>query len=304
MNTIKGIVFNIERYAVQDGPGIRTTVFLKGCPLHCVWCHNPEGINPEPELFFNVKRCISCGDCIKICPRGAISGRTEKISVDREICIRCFQCAKVCPSGALEEIGKEMSVEEVVRQTSADLLSYQMSGGGVTFSGGEPLLQQAFLKELLKKHKELGMSTAVETSFSGKWSDIAELIQYVDLFLIDLKIVDAGRLRKYTKASAGLILENLRKIFLTEIPVVIRIPLIPGYTTQQRNIDSILEFLTRHKGKNLEYISLLPFHRFGEAKAESLGTLRELNIKNISQPFLEKVKSQFEQNGFLVKVGL
>jgi pyruvate formate lyase activating enzyme len=302
MSTAEGMVFNIERFAVHDGPGIRTTVFLKGCPLHCLWCHNPEGIGPGPELFFRQTRCIGCGDCVDACLRTAITKRDGRITVDRAKCIRCFRCAAVCPSRALERVGAILSVDDVLQETLADLPFYRISGGGVTFSGGEPLYQSDFLKELLIGHRERGIHTAVETSLGVPWMDIANITEYVDLLLVDLKVMDAGELRMHTGAKAERVLENIRRIFRTGIPVILRVPLIPGYTAQRENIEAMIDLLAEHRG-SIEYVSLLPYHRLGEAKSESLGNDGGFQIDAMPPEEVAEIRAHFQQQGFQARIG-
>jgi len=262
-----GVIFDIQRFSVHDGPGIRTTVFLKGCPLRCLWCHNPEGISPNPELMFFEYRCLGCGTCAKVCPEGAIRGEPRgKPQVDRMKCLGCGRCAEACPSGAWRLVGKRISVEELLSTLERDVLLYDRSGGGVTFSGGEPLFQPDFLRAALKACKEQGMHTVVDTSGFAPPAVLEEIAPLTDLFLFDLKPMDAEEHRRYTGVPNRLIHENLRRLVELRRPVVVRVPLIPGITDTERNIQALVAFLAE-LGKGIQRVELLPYHDVAEKYA-------------------------------------
>ena len=265
----KGLVFSIQRYSTEDGPGIRTTVFMKGCPLKCLWCHNPEGQEFPPQIAFNDSRCIGCKGCADACPQGAINFTADGPRTDRGKCQNCGKCAEVCPTGARELIGKYMTAEEVFSEVERDALFYRSSGGGVTVGGGEPTMQPGFLAEFLIKCHERGIHTALDTSGYVEWQEMEKILKHVDLVLYDIKQIDPAKHAEYTGVSNELILENARRISGKGIPMLIRVPVIPGYTDGEDNIRGILEFACNLA--SVAKVDLLPFHRLGEPKYKKLG---------------------------------
>jgi pyruvate formate lyase activating enzyme len=205
-----GIVFDIKKFSIHDGPGIRTTIFFKGCPLRCWWCHNPEGLTPEPELMIRANRCIRCDACLDVCPHGAISRDGDKVFTDVAKCLRCGTCVAACYAEARQIVGQEMAAAQVMAEIERDVPFYDESGGGATFSGGEPLLQPDFLCELLSACRARGIHTAVDTCGFAPWEVLDSVRKYVDLFLYDLKLMDEARHRAFTGVSNALILSNLR----------------------------------------------------------------------------------------------
>ena len=299
---IKGFIFDIKRFAVHDGPGIRTTVFLKGCPLSCWWCHNPESINPKPELVLFEDRCIGCGGCFEVCPQKAHEILPDGTRVyHRERCISCGRCVEVCYAEALVMVGREVTVEEVMAELRKDAPFYESSGGGITLSGGEPMFQPRFALAILERCKSEGFHTALDTSGYAPWKAYERALPYVDLVLYDLKHIDPAAHRKYTGASNKLILENLVRIGESGVPIEIRMPIIPGVNDGREDIEGAAEFL---KGvKNITQVTLLPYHRFGEAKYERLG--REYKLKGLQPPARERVEEIAEwirSHGFKVQV--
>jgi len=264
----KGLVFSIQRYSTEDGPGIRTTVFMKGCPLKCLWCHNPEGQEFSPQIAFNDSRCIGCKECVDACPQGAINFTADGSRTDRVKCQNCGKCAEVCPTGARELIGKYMTAEEVFSEVERDTLFYRNSGGGVTVGGGEPTMQPGFLVEFLRKCHEQGIHTALDTSGYVEWKEMEEILKYVDLVLYDIKQIDLAKHAEYTGVSNDLILENARRISSKGIPMIIRVPVIPGYTDGEDSIRGIMEFACVLE--SVVKVDLLPFHRLGEPKYRKL----------------------------------
>jgi len=270
INDKKGVVFNIQRYSIHDGPGIRTTVFLKGCPLSCLWCQNPESQSIKPEIFYNVERCVGCGKCITVCPAKAIEMGDAKVITDRNICTGCGSCVDACPEEARELMGKYMTVEEVVEEVMKDDIFYQRSGGGVTLSGGEPFTQWKFSANILKHCKEKSAHTAIETCGYAPWKTMEQVLQYTDLVLYDLKHMDPKEHMKLTGVSNELILENVRRIWHERhIPIWIRVPVIPGYNDSPANIDALAGFVVNELSPFLQ-IHLLPYHRLGESKVQQL----------------------------------
>lgn len=259
----KGMIFNIQRFCLNDGPGVRTTVFFKGCPLRCVWCHNPEAYQMQPQLLFDAHACIDCGACEAVCSAGLRQGR------GRSECKLCGRCAEICPSDALELVGRTMRVEEVMEQILRDRPFYDESGGGITLSGGEPLLQASFAAALLKEAKRAGLHTCVETCGHVAAEDLKKAAAYTDLFLYDWKLTDKHLHRQYTGADNERIVSNLRLLDRMNKKIVLRCPVIPGINdtiSHFRGIASIAQSCA-----NVLYIELEPYHAFGEAKSKRMG---------------------------------
>jgi pyruvate formate lyase activating enzyme len=284
-----GVVFDVKKYAVHDGPGIRTTVYLKGCPLSCLWCHNPEGQAAAPEIVYWERRCIDCGRCVEVCPQG-------NAVLESESCERCGRCVEVCPAGAREWIGRWMTVDEVMAQVERDVVFYDESGGGVTFSGGEPFSQPAFLGALLEAAREREIHTAVDTTGFAAASLVQALAPQVDLFLYDLKLVDDEAHRRYTGASNRLPLTNLRWLAAAGHAIQIRVPVIPGITDGEDNLDAIGRLA---RELNLEAIDLLPYHR---TAADKYGRLRRPYLLPAARP--PEPARMAELGKRLIKLGL
>lgn len=293
----EGWVYDIQRFSLHDGPGIRTTVFLKGCSLKCVWCHNPESQFSLPEIAEFKDRCMGCGRCIEVCPQKAIT--ETKWSIDRETCTRCGRCAEVCPSGARKIMGKKMGAEDVLREVRKDKLFYKNSGGGMTLSGGEPLRQALFSRQLLRMCKKENIHTAIETCGYTNWSNFNKILPFTDLVFYDVKHINPLRHKVFTRKSNELILENLRKMVEEGANIVIRIPLIPGYNDAEGDIMATAEFL-----KSLKYIKrieLLSYHKLGEAKYDRIGREYGLTINPPGEDRINKTKELLESYGFEVK---
>jgi formate C-acetyltransferase len=267
--TATGLVFDVQRFCLHDGPGIRTTVFLKGCPLRCSWCHNPEGLGPEPELMFTRALCTGCGACVSACPSGAHSVGGGGHAIDRARCRACGACVSACPGGAMALAGRWMSVQQVLRAALEDRAYYEASGGGVTLSGGEPLAQAEFCLELLRACRDAGLHTALDTALHAPWQTVATLLPVVDLFLADLKHVDSARHRSATGAGNDLILANLRRLARHDAAVVLRVPMIGGFNDSPDDAADIASFVAALG--NVRRVELLAHHALGEGKRQALG---------------------------------
>ena len=265
----RGLVFNIQKYSVQDGPGIRTTVFLKGCPLCCAWCHNPEGVSPKREILVVETRCLACGECRRACPFGASVAGDGMLPTRLEPCTLCEACAEACPTGARQVVGRDLSVAEVLREVQQDRVFYEDSCGGVTFSGGEPLSQAEFLLALLDACRTRGLHTAVDTCGFGCTEHLLAAARLTDLFLFDLKFMDEARHREYCGVSNGPILENLRRLDQIHDHIWLRVPLIPGVNDSGENLEAIARFAASIHG--VRQVNLLPYHHLGRQKFRRLG---------------------------------
>jgi pyruvate formate lyase activating enzyme len=300
---MNGTIFDIKRYAIHDGPGIRTTVFFKGCTLNCQWCHNPEGIQFEQEVMIRADRCAAeCWDCITRCPRKAIGENGTIISINAEKCDLCAVCEDVCAYEAVAIVGREVTVPEIIKEVEKDRIFYDESGGGVTFSGGEPVAQGDFLLSLLEVLKDSGIHTAVDTSGFAPYEILSEVSRKTDLILYDLKVMDENRHRAFTGQSNRIILENLQKLSENGTDIVIRMPVLKGLNDDPENIESMVDFLLP---LNRSWrINLLPFHRGGEGKRGRLNKKEALvEFKPPLEKTLREIEDKLSSKGFHVKIG-
>lgn len=288
------------RFCLHDGPGIRTTVFLKGCPLSCWWCHNPEGQARDPELVYYEARCRRCGACVVVCPHADAAGR-DGVILPHALCEGCGGCVEACLSSAREILGREMSVEEVLREAERDRVFYEESGGGVTLSGGEPLLQPEFTLALLAACRTRGLHTALETCGLAPESVMLAAAARADLVLYDLKVLDAEKHRRYTGAPNDGILGNLRALAGAGRPPVVRLPVIPGINDSEEDLAACARFLAQ---LGLRRLDLLPYHCIGIEKYWRLG--RSYRLPETAPPEAERnraVAAYFTGEGFEVTIG-
>ncbi|MBO5454271.1 MAG: glycyl-radical enzyme activating protein [Clostridia bacterium] len=272
---MKALISDIKRFAVHDGDGIRTTVFFKGCPLKCVWCHNPESIDFKPQVAYYENKCIDCGECVSVCPSGAHKFTQEGHIFERDLCVACGKCEKACLGEALKFYGKEMTVDELLPLLLEDKDFYKTSGGGVTLSGGECLMQADFCAELLQMLKKEGINTAVDTCGYVPKESIDKVLPYTDTFLYDIKAIDENVHIKCTGKSNRLILENIKYIDSLDKSIEVRIPYVPNYNDNQ--IKQIADFL---KGlKNSIKVRVLPYHNYAGSKYEALDMENSLPVR-------------------------
>ena len=301
MEEERGLVFLIQRYSVQDGPGLRTTIFMKGCPLRCQWCQNPESLQPHPELMSRDTKCMLLGKCVEACPIGVITlDRQKNRRIDRAKCNLCFQCVDACPTKSLSKIGEYLTEEEVVAEIERDELFYHRSGGGITISGGEPLLQWQFVRRLLEACKQRHLHTALDTCGYAQWPILKKVIEHVDLVLYDIKHMNQELHKKATGKSNRLILHNVRMI-PPQTKVWLRLPLIPGFNDSREHLTE-LSRLGREIG--VEKVSILPYHRLAEEKYRQLGMRRKMSrIEPPSKKRLQEIQALIESFGLQVTIG-
>jgi pyruvate formate lyase activating enzyme len=300
INKITGTIFNIQRYSIHDGPGIRTTVFIKGCPLRCFWCQNPESQKEEPEIFLKKEMCTVCGLCVDVCPKKAISLSSESSLIDRRICIGCGKCAEICPNEARKLIGRHVTVNDVIYELLKDMKFYKKSGGGVTISGGDPIDQPNFVIGLLKGCKEEGLHTAIQTSGFTSWEIMSNILEYTDFVMYDIKCIGEKKHYLGTKTSNRIILENAKKIYKSKKEMLIRVPLVPGYNDTIQEIRAIEKFVVSElKGTRIE---LLAYNKLGESKYKYLDrepfqgeTQSEEIIKALKSIFVKEIASRNSQ---------
>jgi pyruvate formate lyase activating enzyme len=295
------LIFNIQKFCVHDGPGIRTTIFFKGCPLHCLWCHNPESQAFPRQILWTQEKCSGCGCCEKACPRGAVCASEVGVSTDDERCELCEQCTDACIHNAREIAGNEYTVNQLLTEIEKDRPFYDQSHGGVTLSGGEVMSQIDFVAALTQACKNRGISVAIDTCGYAPFSSFEKIIENVDLFLYDVKIMDAALHLRYTGKDNAIILDNLKKLAQNKARINLRIPLIEGINADDRNISDIIEFV---KDIRLELVSLLPYHDIGKGKYEKLGVRYEgERMVQPSDERLAEIKTMFEEANFKVKIG-
>lgn len=299
----KGLIFDIQRYSVHDGPGIRTNIFFKGCSMRCKWCCNPESWEMQPELAHFNSKCNRCGECVEACPNNAIALYDSSIKINHLKCNLCGMCVNICKKSAYKIFGNWYSVTEVFKEIYQDVDFYKASGGGVTFTGGEPTLQLDFLINLAKICKNSFIHTALETGGYFNWKKTNPLFDYIDLILFDLKVMNPDKHLEFTGVKNKLILKNVENIVgKTSCEVIIRVPIIPNYTFGSDNLKIISEFMLNLK--KIKEIHLLPFHQYGKSKYEAIGKDYELKmVKPLQKEKLYEWEEYFNSLGFITKIG-
>ncbi len=289
---MNGLTFDIHRFSINDGPGIRTTVFLKGCYLKCEWCHNPESQSFKPQLSFNPEKCINCFECVKICPNNAHKIKDNKHYVDWYLCDLAGECVKVCPSGALKIIGANTEVDVIITEVMKDKKYYDKTGGGITISGGEPMAQFEFTKELLIEAKKNGLHTVLDTCGYGEQNHFKEITKYVDLFLFDYKFTDEKLHKEFTGVSNKEILANLDFLYNNGASINLRCPLIPGINDNEDHLNGIKNIIRKYP--HLNSVEIMPYHNMGKDKANRVGMEYKLfHIKTAEESDKQRWLSYF-----------
>ncbi|MCK4787558.1 MAG: glycyl-radical enzyme activating protein [Desulfobacteraceae bacterium] len=296
-------LFDIQRFSVHDGPGIRTLVFLKGCALRCPWCSNPESQLSQPQLMLYPEKCIGCHKCLEVCEFGAIFVEGEQLCYNKQLCRACGKCADVCPAEARKLVGKYVDVDYVIKEIEKDILFYRNSGGGVTFGGGEPALFPDFIKAVSIECQKRGINVAVETCGYAPWRNLKIVAEHANLLMFDVKHMDAATHRKLCGHSNKLILDNLKKLCrIGGNEILVRMPIIPGLNDGEENIRNTAEFVSS-LGNGISRIELLPYHRFGFGKYERLGMLYQIEEVEVpSDEHMMTIKGVMEEYGLNVNI--
>ncbi|PLX33537.1 MAG: glycyl-radical enzyme activating protein [Clostridiales bacterium] len=295
MKDSKGIVTEIQRWSLNDGDGIRTTVFLKGCPLRCAWCHNPETHAMNPELTYKRDACVSCGKCVEVCPQNALRLSDKGVLVERRFCDACGVCVEGCKNKALSITGRIMTTEEVMDIIEKDSVFYRVSGGGVTFSGGEPTIQREFMESLLDDCQAMGIDTAIETAMHFRWEDVEPILGKVDMIFADIKHMDSPQHEKWTGVGNEAILENLKRASALGKEIVVRIPLVEGINDTDKNIRDTVDFI--NDNLSVKGVELLPYHNLARDKYESLNKSFAEGLRRPSKERMEEIKKAFSMSG-------
>ncbi len=297
-----GLIFDIKKYAINDGPGIRVTIFFKGCPLNCFWCHNPESISNKIQKMYNAAKCIRCGWCVDACPYGLCSMTSDGVATNRDQCHGCGQCAEGCPTLATEMSGRTIGVDEVVAIVEKERVFFDQSNGGVTLSGGEPLHQPEFALALLEACGQRGIHRVVDTSGFAKTATLLEVAKQTELFLYDVKMVDAEKHRQWTGVSNELILHNLKELAATGAAINIRIPLVKGVNDDDRNIEQTAEMISSLAGPS-KVVNLLPYHNIMANKHIRLGNTPAAALDEPGTIDLDRVTAIFNHFNIQTRVG-
>ncbi|MDD3722996.1 MAG: glycyl-radical enzyme activating protein [Lutibacter sp.] len=298
-----GLIFDIKKFAINDGPGIRLTVFFKGCNLACKWCHNPESISPKVQKMYNAKKCIGSVKCIENCPNDALKMTSEGIVTDYNICNLCGICAEVCPTKAFEMLGSEIPISELMKKIDNEAIFFDQSGGGVTFSGGEPLMHSDYLIEALKECGKRMYHRVVDTTAFAKLETVLEVAKHTELFLIDLKVMDSEKHKEFTAVGNEKILSNITELAKTNCEIIFRIPLIKDVNTSEENIEKTANFINSLEG-NRRVVNLLPYHNIAGNKHLKLGAPNKNQVfetPNLNE--IANIVSLFDSFGISATVG-
>ena len=296
------LIFDIKRYAINDGPGIRITIFLKGCPLSCKWCHNPESQSPAKQKFYTASKCIGTQDCIEVCPNDALTLTKTGIVTNYELCKLCGKCADACPTKAIEMVGEMYNVDELMKIIEREKVHIDQSGGGVTFSGGEPLMHPGFLIEILDACGKKNLHRTVDTSGFADSIILLEVSKYTDLFLYDLKLMDSEKHKKWTGVDNQLILKNLKHLAETGANINIRIPLIKNVNADRNELTKMARFISTLPGNQI--VNLLPYHSIAANKYNKLGSVyNEFDMAEPSEKEQNKAVEIFNSFGIEVEIG-
>jgi pyruvate formate lyase activating enzyme len=301
MKEVKGLIFDIQRFSLHDGPGIRSTVFLKGCPLSCLWCHNPESLDPRREVFYDKDSCINCLECLSSCGKEALSISGDVLHFDKAKCDACGDCTHICPTDALVMIGREMAATDVASIIMRDKVFYDTSKGGVTISGGEPMMQANFVAALVQELRQMDISVALDTCGYAPFSDYEKILAYVDIILFDLKSVDDVKHMEFTKRSNRLIKDNFKRLINLGRRVFVRVPLIPGFNDDADSIKELSAFIK--SCGTPEEVDILPFNMLAKQKYLKFGIDYRFNRhEQVSQNRIEEAARIFTNDGFKVSV--
>jgi len=298
-----GLIFDIKKFAINDGPGIRLTVFFKGCNLQCQWCHNPESMSPKVQKMYNAKKCIGAAKCIDNCPSNALELSENGIVTNYDVCNLCGKCAEVCPTKAFEMLGQEVSIQALMKKIDNEAIFFDQSGGGVTFSGGEPLMHSDYLLEALKECGKKMYHRVVDTTAFSNQEVLLEVAKHTELFLIDLKVMDAQKHKEFTGVSNQKILSNITALAKTNCEIILRIPLIKGVNTSVENIEKTALFINSLEG-NRTVVNLLPYHNIAENKHVKLGDSKKfVAFETSDNTEVSTIISIFENYGIQASVG-